>query len=221
MSVANSPLQLPLFPLDKTCRLCGTAKPLEDFVVEKRSPTGYATWCKACAQLRASRWYEQNKDYASKRDREKRLLYRDTINAKRRGHIKTPEQLAQARERWQRFYESHKDIHKERCNDWIRRNPLKRRESAERRRARELSAEGNFTTDDVNRIFEEQGGLCAYCRRSIADGFHIDHAIPLSRGGSNWPSNLRLACQPCNQSKFTKTDAEFMAYLAKRGVAVG
>lgn len=30
---------------------------------------------------------------------------------------------------------------------------------------------------------------------------HMDHVIPIVRGGSNWPANLRPACQPCNSRK--------------------
>lgn len=29
----------------------------------------------------------------------------------------------------------------------------------------------------------------------------IDHVIPLSKGGTNWPANLRPACRPCNSGK--------------------
>jgi 5-methylcytosine-specific restriction endonuclease McrA len=29
----------------------------------------------------------------------------------------------------------------------------------------------------------------------------IDHVIPLSKGGTNWPANLRPACSDCNSSK--------------------
>jgi len=30
---------------------------------------------------------------------------------------------------------------------------------------------------------------------------HIDHVKPISKGGSNWPANLRPACEPCNLRK--------------------
>jgi len=43
------------------------------------------------------------------------------------------------------------------------------------------------------------GGRCWMC---FAVAREFDHVIPLSRGGTNWPSNLRPACAPCNLKKW-------------------
>jgi 5-methylcytosine-specific restriction endonuclease McrA len=41
--------------------------------------------------------------------------------------------------------------------------------------------------------------------------FHVDHKTPLSRGGSNWPSNIVCACAECNMKKNAKTAEEFLS----------
>jgi len=54
--------------------------------------------------------------------------------------------------------------------------------------------------------FERAGGICEYCRISIEDtylGGEIDHILSLKHGGETQPSNLALACQPCNRRKGT------------------
>lgn len=60
-------------------------------------------------------------------------------------------------------------------------------------------------TDEVRRRWK---GRCAYCGE-VADPFHVDHVVPISRGGTSSKRNLVLACEQCNLSKGTKTAAEF------------
>jgi len=50
-------------------------------------------------------------------------------------------------------------------------------------------------------VFERDGLRCTYCG-SEEGPFEVDHIVPRSRGGSNCPSNLTVACRPCNISKF-------------------
>ncbi len=67
--------------------------------------------------------------------------------------------------------------------------------------ARFKAAPGRFTPSDIRALMVAQRGLCAICRCSILMLYHIDHKLPLSRGGSNWPYNLQLLCPPCNVRK--------------------
>jgi hypothetical protein len=53
------------------------------------------------------------------------------------------------------------------------------------RRALEKAATGRISKADVLHLFEVQLGMCAAqdCRVDLANGFQLDHVIPLSRGG--------------------------------------
>ncbi len=44
---------------------------------------------------------------------------------------------------------------------------------------------------------------CQICGRYMGDevGLHIDHVIPIAKGGKSVPSNLRVLCSKCNGSK--------------------
>src|SRR5258708_29402530 len=43
------------------------------------------------------------------------------------------------------------------------------------------------------------GGLCTYC--GVPNPRSVDHIVPTSRGGIDHPSNLTIACLPCNSEK--------------------
>lgn len=74
-----------------------------------------------------------------------------------------------------------------------------------KRRAYIKANGGKWTKADIMRLLEDQNGLCAICNEPFgADGFHIDHWKPLSRGGTNDPSNLKLTHPVCNLKKGTR-----------------
>ena len=80
-------------------------------------------------------------------------------------------------------------------------NPEMFRASGANRRARDMAAEGSYTAEDVKRIGETQKWRCHWCKTPTKQKYHVDHIVPLSKGGTNWPKNLCVACPPCNQRK--------------------
>lgn len=51
-------------------------------------------------------------------------------------------------------------------------------------------------------IFERDGGICWLCDEPVPrEDFHLDHIIPVSKGGPTEPWNLRVAHPRCNRSK--------------------
>jgi 5-methylcytosine-specific restriction endonuclease McrA len=59
-------------------------------------------------------------------------------------------------------------------------------------------------------VFDRARGMCEYCRsqaKFAIDPLVIDHIQPVSRGGKTISENLALACQTCNNYKYTKTEA--------------
>lgn len=94
-----------------------------------------------------------------------------------------------------------------RLRSWRKANPEHYRVQKARRRGRELNAEGSHTAEDIRQLYKQQSCRCANiaCRVSLRkNGYHIDHIMPLTRGGSNWPDNLQLLCPKCNVRKNAK-----------------
>lgn len=71
------------------------------------------------------------------------------------------------------------------------------------------NAPGTHTADDIALILEEQNFTCPYCLADLADGYHVDHYMPLALGGSNWPDNLQCTCPTCNMRKGAKHPSDW------------
>lgn len=85
----------------------------------------------------------------------------------------------------------------------------------QRRRAREKNAEGSHKAEDIKFLYYKQSGKCLYCEKELEKTFHLDHIIPLSRGGSNWKENLQILCPTCNMRKSNKTPEEYFSIYSK------
>lgn len=59
--------------------------------------------------------------------------------------------------------------------------------------------------------------VCYYCNVSLEpEEVHIEHKLPVARGGTNSRKNLALACATCNLRKGKKTESEFRHYLEQK-----
>jgi 5-methylcytosine-specific restriction endonuclease McrA len=85
----------------------------------------------------------------------------------------------------------------------------KKRFYQSRRHARKLNAAGSHTLEQVSELFKKQKGKCLNCRISIKIRYHVDHIMPLSKGGSNYISNIQLLCPRCNIKKYNKDPIEW------------
>jgi len=122
-----------------------------------------------------------------------------------------PTYRARATEYNRRHETRNQDAVRERKNAWYRANPLTANSQRQRRRGAELQADGFHTARDLRFILAIQRGRCAYC--NARKDLHVDHIIPLSRDGSNWPWNLQWLCGRHNTSKGSRTDAEYRAVI--------
>lgn len=77
----------------------------------------------------------------------------------------------------------------------------------------------SYTPAELDQIFAKTGGRCRCCGKQLVrdnygkDNAHgaweVDHAIPVSRGGTNNMENLWPMCPECNQRKGDQTWSEF------------
>lgn len=96
-----------------------------------------------------------------------------------------------------------------RYKNWVTKNRKKRNASILNRHYRKKAQKGYVPNNIKDLLFLEQEGLCFYCKKTLSIS-HLEHKIPLSRGGFHDISNVCLACPPCNLRKGTKTAEEFL-----------
>lgn len=175
-------------------RLCSNGECLACVKVEEpaRSRRRYAA-DPAKASERTKLWAERNPD----RKRAHAQKWRDA----------NPEQWRESNRR-SKVANQQKYTDRQRADYAI--NPEKYRTVERKRRAQMHGSDGTHTAADLKEILEAQGHRCAYCRADLKRATkHVDHIVPLARGGSNGRANLQYLCAPCNHSKSARDPADF------------
>jgi len=81
---------------------------------------------------------------------------------------------------------------------WRKANPQEWRAIRLRSRARLAGVDGDATGEQILARIKYYGERCYLCGAPYEG---VDHVIPLSSGGANWPSNIRPVCISCNTAK--------------------
>lgn len=108
--------------------------------------------------------------------------------------------------------EKQKDRVREVRRIYLARNKEKAREWSKRRGSRKT---GRLPRGTVARIKELQKAKCAICSCGIASAFHVDHIMPLAKGGKHEPHNIQLLCPTCNVRKSAKHPIKFAQQLGR------
>jgi 5-methylcytosine-specific restriction endonuclease McrA len=211
----------------------------EYFQTDKKRKSGFSSQCRVCRNELTIRWRENNPDkvrnYSAKYNDENR----EVIRAKASAYAKANRPLLREREResYRRnpetkkrnkkaYRERHAEEIRQRSREDYKRNSEKRKTTVKlyrrteqgrlvkkvsnHKRKLQLKENGGaFTVQEIINLYLSQKAKCWYCSKSIKDNYHIEHRIPISRGGSNDISNIVLSCPECNLQKGNKLPHEW------------
>lgn len=171
------------------------------FNAERRLKYATDTEHRENIKQKTKQWRLDNPERAKERSAKWKAANRDHVLARKKANNTERRAKSEVRER-----------EKETSLAWKKANPTKVLIHSRNRRALRRNAEGTHTEDDIAAIWVRQEGLCVYCSADLlVTDFHVDHIIPLSKGGSNWPFNLQCLCPDCNLRKWNLSEEEFLS----------
>jgi HNH endonuclease. len=166
----------------KTCTKCGAEKPHAEFSKHKRAKDGLQPYCKACDNEHNKKWREDNRE---------RMLERS-----KKWNEENKERKRESDKKWR---EDNKEHVREYTKKWAKDNPHIGRAKAQRRRARKKAALPYLSENDnlALKLLSEEASI-------LGEGWHLDHIVPLSKGGLHHPDNLQIVRGSYNLSKKDK-----------------
>lgn len=192
---------------EKICLSCGETKAFSEFHKHPATKDGCQSQCKKCKTAYAREWQKANSEkYKNNQQEWRRANSEKQKEACRKWHKANSEKHKKLSREWRK-------LNPERVQEYRKINSEKILACARKRKALKKGADGSHTEKDIDKIFRNQGGVCNTCGKKLTyyrkKRYHVDHIIPLAKGGSNWPDNLQLLCPACNQSKGTKNPVEW------------
>ena len=193
----------------KTCSKCNTLKLFIYFDKRKNSKDGVRSDCKIC-RLSYHRDYKcKNKEILQERDREYSL---NNIDNKRAYNKKYYQDNASRLLKNQNLY-YYNNIDEIKKYNRLPHRLLSFINHSNKRRS--ISKEGNVTTIQLSEL-KQTAKVCYWCGLSLKNKkVHIDHYIPLSKGGEHTLTNLVVSCQKCNLNKNAKDPIIFANSIGK------
>ncbi len=185
--------------MDKVCRDCGTAKPLEDFSPSKKNRDGRVSYCRPCLRVRNRAYRDARAGSEPTRKHPARLSSPDV------------KWCPQCRQEVPRTGFGSNRSSRDGLTAYCR--PCHNRRMRELRLERHgstrdfhLKRRYGLTSADVDRMVEEQGGVCAVCRTRPPQHVDHDHLTGLVRG---------VLCSTCNQGLGNFGDAARLRLAAQ------
>lgn len=196
----------------KQCTKCQQLQPLDNFGNDKSRKDGKFPQCKTCTAADQKKYYEANKEKFKARAKAWKQENPERVKQIRQKYLKEhAEENREYQRRWAADYRRNNPLNHrrwktspEKLKQWRKANPEKYRNQKLRRRSREKGT-GQYlvSSKDIKRLLDKP---CIYCGEPSK---HIDHIIPVSRGGEHRVGNLAPACARCN---LTKSDRYVMEW---------
>ena len=210
---------------NKVCTVCKIESNFLNYRKDKNSKDGYTAQCKDCDKryreinrekklLQSKEYYQKNKERIKENYLLNREFTREEKNKRNRESyqknkgnklLKIKEYRNNNKEkvsfRGSEYYQRNKGRIDLKNARYHREHPEIRKRSSHVRRALKKKLGGILSKGIIEKLFEQQLGLCPCCGLTLGDDFHLDHIMPLALGGTNTDDNVQLLRAKCNLQK--------------------
>ena len=164
----------------KTCKRCNQAVAISNFYKHATNKDGLMGVCKACHNSRC----------------------RDNERANKEGRARYWAKYYKAnqikmRERSRRYKHNNPEKVKAAYSAWRKQDPERDKKKHAARRSAMMGVRSFYVSS--KELARLRAMPCFYCGANSPS--HIDHVVPLSKGGNNSIGNYLPACKRCNSSK--------------------
>ena len=185
----------------------------------KRDISGRTKYMQEYRKNNIERMREKDRErYESNRDAKieaSKSWYREN---KERSRIRSKQYMEKHKERIRIrkiiYNQKNREKNRIRHRAWCLANPNRVDESNVKRKTRLVrQSNGSITSQEIAKMLKDTV-KCPYCMTRVeSSDKHVDHMIPLSKGGLHATYNLAVVCSKCNHRKKDKTYPEWLDCL--------
>lgn len=219
----------------KVCTICKEFKEYENYHKNRSRKDGYSNSCKICKALsdkkshqkhrekrlaKMNQRYEENKESFLAECKVYREENKERIaEYKKAWHLRNKDSVNERSRAWR---EENKERNVEAKKKWYRNNRDRVYANVLKRKSNKFHV--RFYGVKRKELLDRDNWQCRNCGVEVHDRneggninrhlwddefkAHVDHIIPISKGGDSTPENLQILCRTCNLSKRNDSELE-------------
>ena len=205
-------IAIPIIDGKKKCTGCFESKSIDEFKIDKKSNKPVAE-CKICEAKRNKEWREKNKERLQEQREERKGIKSNQDKKYRKNNLeKCKTREKKYREENKEKVKKFKRAWREKNSDRIKKTVKEYMKSESGKEARKIAdykkralkistADGTITKQSLQELLIKQNNKCHHCKCKLDETKHLDHYMPLSRGGIHSIENVVWSCPGCNMRK--------------------
>lgn len=200
----------------KKCSKCGDVKSLGEFYKHNSRKDGLSSYCRGCCKAKSKAWSEENPDKKKALDKTRYEANSEKIKFQSRvWREANPYRVVTQNKVWREanqdkkkslakmWYEANSDKVKTQARFWRKANPEKMKAFRHKRRALKINA---IHPDHDAENEKLKHFLAIALSQLFKEPYHVDHILPLSKGGFHHHENLQVIPGKINHEKKDSLD---------------